>query len=306
MAEPKLRVRASGYGGSGYLIPTWLDDDGKPTKVPGVTTVLGALAKPGIPQWVADNTAAFAVAMAPELLRKSDEQAFNLLRWYHTRNPDFDDPTVDLRNYSNGVLNDLANLGTITHDWIEARVWDDFEPALIRWEQEQMAEQFVTWLEANDVQPVVSEVTVVNTGTHDAGTLDHIWIINGVPTLVDVKTSRNTHLTHVAQLAALSASNVMMREHATAVPGSAEYKTKKHGTTHWTEDVLPSFSQHAILRVRPDDVNHKGEFVPAYCKLDIIPQWKVDTAYEIYLGALRVKHAENRIKTLEKEHADDL
>lgn len=274
--------------------------------VPGVTTVLGALEKPGIPQWVADNTAAYAVANAAELLSRSDKQGFNMLRYYHSRKPDFDDPSVDLSNYSAGVLSDAGQLGTITHDWIEAHVWGDFTPTLVRWEQEQMADKFIEFLDKNDVEPVLSESTVVSTDNHSAGTLDHLWWINGRPTLLDVKTSRGTYITHAAQVAALSASDVLMVEHPEPVEGSVEYTTKKLGTTHWTEDVLPSFNQHAILHVRPDDYDRNGNKIPAFCTLKIIPQWKIDAAYELYLGALKVRHAQQRIKHLEKELGDDL
>jgi hypothetical protein len=66
MADPKLRIKASGYGGSGYYNPFTQE------RVIGVTTALGVLEKPGIPQWVADNTAAYAIANVDRLMQRSD------------------------------------------------------------------------------------------------------------------------------------------------------------------------------------------------------------------------------------------
>jgi hypothetical protein len=45
-----------------------------------------------------------------------------------------------------------------------------------------------------------------------AGTLDGLWKIDGVPTLVDVKTARNTWPEHFQQLAALGACYSVMEE----------------------------------------------------------------------------------------------
>ena len=207
--EPKLRVPASGFSGSGYRIPTRLGADGKPLLVPGVTTVLGALDKPGVLQWSIDNVAAYAVANVDALLNRDEIQGFGFLRFYHKRmkEQDFDNPEIDIRNYSNGVLNDLAELGTLTHEWVADFANDFPEPEVTRPEQADMIAEFVDWWNANEVEVIGSEITVVGDGF--AGTLDHLWIVNGVPTLVDVKTSRATRQEHFAQLSALGAAGAV-------------------------------------------------------------------------------------------------
>lgn len=312
--EPRLRVRASGLGGSGYRIPTWVEN-GKPVVVPGVTTVLGALDKPGVVQWAVDNTAAYAAANAQELLNRTEVQGFNMLRWYHRKTPDFDDPIQEMRDYSNGVLNDLADLGTMIHDWIAFEVADMFPPDLIREEQTQMAEAYLDWKDQHYIEPVVSEVSVLNTDARYAGTLDHVWNLGCdhedpclgqsdgelIPTMVDVKSSRAVRDSHIAQLAALGAANVMMREVGVDYPGAVEYDTKQWGKTYWVEDVPPDFSRYAILQVRPKDIDKSGERIPAFCSLHPVDQRFIDLGYETFLGALRVRHAERSIKDLQKE-----
>lgn len=303
--EPKLRVRASGLGGSGYRIPTRLGEDGKPLLVPGVTTVLGALEKGGVTQWAVDNTAAYAVANVDALLNRDETQGFGFLRWYHRRmkEEDFDNPEIDIRDYSNGVLNDLAELGTMTHDWIADHVNDFFPDDLVRDEQVEMIDRFLEWWAENDVQVVASEITVVGdteVGGY-AGTLDHIWVIDGVPTLVDVKTSRSTRKEHWAQLAALGAATSYMKQVDENYPGAVEYDTKQWGKTYWVEEPLPAFTQYAILHLRPVDFDSRGTVIDSFCTLKVVEQEKIDTAFDLFKGALTVRHAERKLKELEKE-----
>lgn len=181
MTTPKLRIRASGYGGSGYYNPLTGE------KVIGVTTAVGALDKPGLKQWVADQTAYYAVANADKLLLKSEEQGFNMLRWYHTRakESDFDNPLIDLNYYHSGVLNDAAELGTSVHEWVEAYLTGGFPPELVRDEQVQMVEAFLEWESQHDVEAVSTEMTVFGQGY--GGTLDMIVKIDGVTYLADLK-----------------------------------------------------------------------------------------------------------------------
>lgn len=299
--EPKLRVAASGLGGSGYRIPTRTAQDGKPLLVPGVTTVLGVLDKGGIVQWAVDNTAAYAAANVEALLNREPEQRYGFLRWYHSRmkSRDFDNPEIDITDYSNGVLNDLAELGTMTHDWIADFVNDYFTGDLTRDAQVEMVNKFLEWWEAHDVQVVASEITVV--GEDNAGTLDHIWIIDGVPTLLDVKTARKMRFSHYAQLGALGAANYYMREVASDYPGAVEYETKKWGKTYWVEEPIPAFTQYAILHLRPSDTTSRGEYLEPFCELHVIPQEKIEAGFRMFQGALCARLAERDLKKLEKE-----
>lgn len=302
MTGPLLRVGASGFGGSGYAIPTWPTEDGKPTKVPGVTTVLNAIDKPGIRQWAVDQTAAYAVANQEALAYKDDEDGYKYLRFYHARKFDFDDPTVDLRNYHIGALDDLANLGTLIHTWIEEDLTGGFEPEIVRREQEQMVIAYLEWKADQDIEHLYSEHSVVNKEDGHAGTFDHIMVINGVRTLVDVKSSRAVHTTHESQLAALRSSKIMMKQ--VAEDAGIKYTStidKVKRTTYWAEEETPEVEQCAVLQVRPDDSDNNGNFIPSFCKLHIIPEWKLDTGYERFMGALKIKQADFRHKQLEKE-----
>lgn len=295
MSGPKLRVPASGFGGSGYKNP-WTGE-----RVPGVTTVLGAIDKPAIRQWAVDQTAAYAAVNAERLLDMSEDQAFGFLRFYHSRykEHEFDNPMIDLTNYHVGVLNDLAELGTLTHDWAEANIKGEFEPELVREEQVDMVEAFLEWKDSVFLSVHDTELTVFGEGY--AGTADWFVTIDGVPTLVDVKTGRSVYDSHVAQLAALGACHTAARE--VGEGEGTEYRYTRKGEkfrTWWEAGDIPAFSQYAILQIRPGEFDLKGEWQDAFCKLHVIPQEMIDVAYDMFLGALEIRLAQYEYKQLEK------
>ena len=301
MTSPVLSVPASGYQGRGYLIPTRTGADGKPLRTMGVTTALGALEKPGVLQWTIDNVVAYCVANIDGLLNRTEEQGFGFARFYHKRlkESDFDDPLIDFRNASNGVLNDLAELGTVTHQWIEDYVNGRFEPEITRDEQAEMIEKFLLWEAEHDIQVIASEATVVGVtgqGHPYAGTLDHIWIIDGIPTLLDVKTSRSTREEHYAQLAALSAAQSMIQEVAEGTEGAVEYKGK-----WWIEVPIPEFTQHAILHLRPGDFDNHGTYIEPFCKLKIVSEKHIEAGWALFQSAVSARIAQRMFKDLEKE-----
>lgn len=297
--EPRLRVAASGLGGSGYRIPTRLGDDNRPILVPGVTTVLKAMSAPGITQWAVDNTAAYAVANIDGLLSRTEEQGYGMLRWYHKRAPDFDDPETDISNFHTGVLNDLAELGSKTHDWISDFVSGLFVDNPDRDEIAQMVSVFLDWWDANEVEVIATEITVVGNGY--AGTLDHLWRVNGVPMLIDAKTSRRVGDSHRAQLGALGAADARMVQVEEGTEGAVLYKSKKWGDTWWVEDVVPEFTKYAVLHLRPDDWDNDGNPIPAFCQLEEISQAEVEAGFDMFQGCLQIVKAQSAMKKALKE-----
>lgn len=315
MTAPVLSVAASGYGGRGYAIPTRPDAEGRPARYLGVTTALGVLDKGGgLVQWTIDNTIAYAMHNIDRLVEMEPHQQFGFLRFYHSRfkEADFDDPLKDISDASSGVLNDLAELGTLTHTWIEDNLNDRFEPEIFREEQAEMIEAFLEWKSQHKIEVVLSEATVV--GENWAGTLDHLLVIEclhdgptclgqapgvAVPTLVDVKTSRRTRREHIAQLAALGAAQSLMREVPAGTDGAVEYKER-----WWIEDVLPSFSEYAILHVRPGEVGNGGVYTEPFCKLKHVPHAKVDAGFRLFEAAVLARLAEREMKQLDKELGD--
>lgn len=304
--EPKLRVRASGYGGSGYAIPT---ESGEVLKVPGVTTVLDALPKGGVTQWAVDNTVSYMLANLDRILTESEEDdvLFRRYRFYHQRKPKVDDPETNPYNYHVGVLSDLAEVGTLVHDWIATHVLELFEPELHKDMQVEAVEAFLEWMAEHEVEPVNVEVTVVNETIGYAGTLDHIWNIKcthdgdeclpgskdkPVLSLVDVKTSKRVYESHIAQQSAIKNAEYMLVETTKDEPGALKHTTKKWGTTYWSKQELPEVQHVAILQTRYEDFDTKtGEIEPQYAKLHYLRPESLDIGWKLFTSSLDMKKA---------------
>jgi hypothetical protein len=249
--------------------------------VPGVTTVLKKLDKPGVLQWAVDNTSAYAVANIDALMNRTEEQGFGFLRWYWKRDPLASDEQ-DIRNYSAGVLNDAAELGTMVHDWIAAEHDDSPYPDVTLappyfWE---MIAQWDAWKSEHDIKPILTETTLWSHQYGYAGTADGLWEIDGVRTLIDVKTSRNVWDEHFMQLSALGACDAMLIE----------------SDNSWSEVEVPGFSQYALLHIRPTDTKKNGEHMEPFCRLEVVDMEEIPLHFEAFLGLLAVSDAQNKVR----------
>jgi hypothetical protein len=254
--------------------------------VPGVTTVLKQLAKPGIAQWAVDNTAAYAVANVDGLLNRTQEQGYGFLRWYWKRDPIAGDLT-DIRNYSNGVLNDAAELGTLLHDWVAAEhdacpYPDVTNASEFFWE---MVEEWNAFAAKHTITPLHSEVTLWNKEFGYAGTADGIWSIDGEVALIDLKTSRNTWDEHWMQLIALRECDTMLVETSEG---------------EWLEMEAPKYNKLALVHIRPSDTDKNGNPMLPFANMKVMPEAEYDVMFSAFKGLLSVTHALSDIKNLRK------
>ena len=285
MTLPALAVKNSGWGGRGYKNP--VTQDGR--VVPSVTTVLKAEAKPAIAQWTADQTAGFAIANATSLMTRSDEWGFKMLRWYHKRQPKDFGPELDIDNYHSGVLDDASELGTWQHEYIQADVvpeldYPDFEQAHnMHWE---MVEAWNNFAAQHEIKPHYTERTVWNEELGYAGTLDGLWEIDGKMCLMDIKTSRGLYTSTWMQLAALLNAPEMF------VPQDDDTYTAVRDWQLPVEEV-------GVLHVRPNDVDWRGNFMPAYCEW--VPAKDLDHHFRAFKGLLAYGEAQRDVRLAERE-----
>jgi len=302
VTSPLYRVRASGFQGSGYarppvageksklvtnadgeMIEAAVDERGNVITVPGVTTVVGMGGDPGgLVQWSVDQVAAYAVANVDSLLSRTQEQGWGFLRFYHKRKPDLTDP---LLNAHSGVLNDLAELGTNVHEYVE---WDllgqnGFPPPIDSVQMQQMVDAYYTWKFQHDIEVVAVELTVYGDGY--AGTLDLILRIDGVLYLLDIKTSRNVGDAHRWQLAALDKADT--------------YYYTLENTVARSKDALRNDDEqwnYGFLHTRPDDIAKDGSVIPAFFKLEIEPAEDIDVNYDSFLACLTLRKNQRTLK----------
>ena len=298
MSEPLLTAKQSGYGGRGYK-NLWSEEI-----VPSITTALGHIDKPGVLRWSLDQMAAWAAVNAPKLAEKDIDAAYGYARWYvnWAKESDFDNPVTDLRNSATGVLNDLAELGTFIHEYIEADLCGFIEPEIVRRDQEELVISWLEWKANHDIEDVHTESTVFGAGY--AGTADVFWKLDGVYQLTDFKTSRAVRREHVAQLAALGAAEFLAKQVPAGTPDAKVYSRTRGGrkvVDHWVAEPLPPVQAYSVLQIRPDDVAKDGSDIPAFAHLRRITGEQIDAGWDLFQGALAVCKAQARMNQVEKQ-----
>lgn len=307
MTQPKLSVAASGYGGRGYK---QVFGDG--SVVPSVTTALGAVGDPsGLIHWNVEQTALFAITHIDDLLNRTEEAGVRYLQYFSRRKPDnWDDETLNVYNASQYVLDDLSNTGNWIHRFIEDDLNGRFTDTPARQDHYEMAEAYLKWKSQHDIEMIATEATVFGSGF--AGTAD-LWArVDGVPMLIDVKSSRAVRNSHIAQLAALGACDTMAVEVEGETEGAVYHKltpalAEEHGgqvDSWWVAEPTPAFTAYGVLQVRPSDYHRTtGEYLEPFCKLHTISQEQIDAGWDYFRAGLTVRHAERKLKELEKGDA---
>jgi hypothetical protein len=179
----------------------------RPISVPSVTTILGVIAKPALIHWAAnqERTLAFEAAYEAQEELKRIEGV--------TR-----DTFVAILNAKLGhvkafrrKMDAAAAIGTQAHraaEWTLRKLAGDRVgsfPALSP-EAKLGFEAFERWMAAHHVEVICVEQVVGSIDHEFAGTLDAFLLVDGVPTLCDLKTSKAIYAEHYVQLAAYDAA----------------------------------------------------------------------------------------------------
>lgn len=224
-------------------------------RVPSITSVLRLADKSGLVQWSVDLAVRWCIENWHVLGERSDEAAFGIARYKHTR-----------------VRDERAQVGTGIHETVEALHTGSWDFPELDDEQQRIMQHWYALNEEHDIQPIHSEFTVWDAVNEYAGTADGFWLIDGVETVVDIKTSKNHWPEHDAQLAALTLAPVRME------------KVDDDWVEHeWTPPINA-----AIIHLRED-------------KHEIIPVENLDLHYEVFLGYRKVALAKEQLKQREKE-----
>ena len=145
----------------------YITEDGK--RVPGVTTILGVIAKPA------------------------------LVRWANKMGLD----GIDTNKY----VDRLADIGTLAHYLIQCKL-TNVEPDLSTWSPEQLdkatnsVKSFDAWAGQHAIEVIDTELALVSEKYRYGGTVDILARVDGVEGVVDLKTSKAIYDEHLYQAAA--------------------------------------------------------------------------------------------------------
>lgn len=160
--------------------------DGK--RIPSVTTILGVLDKPGLPYWSAG-------LVARDAITNHD--------YWGQRIHNGEDPEQVIRDLKRTPWKErdkAARRGTRIHQVLEAAAHGD--PTDCPQDLLPMAQQAVDLLDREDVRTVETEARGYSRELWYAGTIDLIATVRGETWLLDWKSSKSVHETHVMQVAA--------------------------------------------------------------------------------------------------------
>lgn len=288
-AEPLLRTRSSNMGGSGYRIPMTGET------YPGVTTVSGILAKPGVEQWGADQVAIRAVTNIDALLNRSVSEGFAYLRFS-----------------ARSELSRAAKIGTNMHDWLARSLAGLPLPAVEFEEVQQMIAAWHEFLWEHSFVPSHLEATVVNRDLQYAGTADGFGMLDGESVILDWKSAKSLWPENKAQLAALSACDELMvldpegeYEYVRSVPEGWLGETRvvrgePKAVTRWSVETVPDHAKHVLVHIRPSGYDENDEPHDPFVKLHYLSDAEIEAGWMRFNGCLQVKRAEAVEKQLVK------
>lgn len=146
-----------------------------------VTTVIGALDKPALIYWSAEETAKAAVAAAGSLQQRIDEDGEEeTVKWL-----------TGARFRRPRGQRTAAELGTAVHEACESYALTGQRPDVDD-EVRPFLDQFDRWLDETQPSYQATEVCVYHPEFGYAGTADAFLTIDGTPFIADYKTSRQT------------------------------------------------------------------------------------------------------------------
>ena len=220
----------------------YYEQDGR--KYVSVTTVLNALPKDALIQWAANMAADKAIELygaAPERWEAKEAKLRDEIRYAHRQKKE-----------------SAADLGTATHELAERNLRGEvIDLKSLDKELAKRYKHFLTFRQLYDIQPLHVEATVYNDTYGYAGSCDLMALVNGVPTIVDLKTSKGVYGTVALQLSAYK---------------HAEYIRGNDGT----KQPLPKMDKGAVLHLRPDGITFR--------EVDV-----TEDRFADFLAVLRVK-----------------
>ena len=163
-----------------------------------VTTYLGMIASRPLMSWMGKNGIAKLNVLA-DVVKGAIPDGYNLLfedaraRWESENDTQF-------WKSAKQISQDAADIGTISHGWIEAHINGKEVSMETMPPQAQAAIRgFLEWEKANKIKYLSTEQTFYHCAMDYAGTADCIAEVNGELTMIDWKTAKGIYANYVIQ-----------------------------------------------------------------------------------------------------------
>ena len=270
MAAPKL-TRLNLWGGAN----SWAEARAyrhphTGVQYPSVTSILKMADKSSLTQWAVNLSVDWAVNNIDKLLSMSVERGANVAR-YRWKD----------------VRDERAEVGTGVHETIEAELTGSWNYPELDSEQQLIMEEWHKFREEHEVELMLSEFTVFDKDSKSMGTADGYVLIDGVKTLIDLKTSKSMWPEHEYQLAALWHAEDWLVETEEMI---------------WTSIPKREVEQVAIIHLRAPEFDDWGRKIKEG-KHDLVPITNLDLNYNVYKAYSDVWYARQAIADVKKEEA---
>ncbi len=178
------------------------------TRVPGVTTVIGILDKPALVHW------AWKLGMEGIDYKTYRDVSANIgTLAHHLVQCDLSSATPDTSGYSKADI-------------------DAAENALLKWYE---------WRKAHTIEPILLEEPLVSERHGYGGTIDCYALVDGVPTLADLKTGKAIYGEFFLQLGAYSQ---LLKEHGHAVEQARIIRIGRDESEGFEDRMAPDLNDH--------------------------------------------------------------
>lgn len=160
---------------------------------PSVTTLLSALSKPALSNWIERTAIEATTKIAADVYSASLVQPLS-----HSAFITAVQARVRGKKDSEKQLNKAANIGTQTHSMIEWRLRQMLnqavaDPPQISQEAAIAYSAWLSWAEQHELNPIWIEETVWSHSNSYAGTMDLLAFVDGKTTLIDWKTGKSVY-----------------------------------------------------------------------------------------------------------------
>lgn len=184
-----------------------------------VTTAISALPKDALVQWAANMAADKAMFLLADgitlaCLGRTPEQVRDEIRYAHKQRKE-----------------GAADVGTEVHRMVEVFLLGG-DPHTDDKEAAKRFKHFLKWHDTFAIEPMYVEATVYNDTHLYAGSCDLMAMVDGIPTIIDLKTSKGVYGTVALQLAAYRFADYILTDEGKQLD-------------------IPRFDRGAVLHIRP-------------------------------------------------------